>query len=290
MKTGLLVAMVSIAGAGICFAGHGTFYPYDDGTPATKVYFMGKYSGYCPSGSVLQTVARNTGTAGIPTNVPPYLAAGELLSVSPQAAPCMGTDPLFEYYFGDGVFGTLCDVSDTHLFGYVRAFSGSTIPGSAYFGNSPCEPINPKSTAPSDNVIYSNVTVGTVNPAYSIPMTLAPTTNGGNGLTVTGVVFATAAGQNNQLQSGWVLVEWRYSNSTAWVTGANPVSGGGQFGFNPSVPGATCIYVRARVADAYTPSPGYPVSAEYLVCVVPEPALLAALAGLVLALRRRIHA
>lgn len=257
--------------AGVSCAGHGRFYPYDDGNPATKVYVVGRYGGYCPSGNVLQTIGRNVSTAGVPTNVPPYLATGEVLSVSQQAAPRMGTDPLFFYYYGDGVFGSLLDVPDTHLYGYVRAFSGTAIPGSAYYGNSPCEPVNQHNTVPSDNMIVSNVVVGSVNPAYIIPWVVVPhKTN--DDTTISGQVD-TAEGHNNKLAPGEVLVQVREKPAGDWTTVVLPYQPGYEGDFQ-----VRAVWIGGAL----------PVSATYDVDgVVPEAGVVGVLVGMMVLVWRR---
>ena len=112
-----------------------------------------------------------------------------------------------------------------------------------------------------------------VNPAYIIPFDFIPTNSVSIG-TVTGSVFCTTSGGNNQLESGSILIEWRYEDSAIWQTGTSALVDDGNFEFIAGVLELTNIYVRARVKDIKTPRAGFPFSSEVSVTVVPEPGTL----------------
>lgn len=248
----------------ICFAGNGNFYT-DPGI------FMAKLSGACSSGNVVQAILQSNSHSAAPSNSSPFLGTGELLSDAPQSCEEMGTDKFYEFYFGDGKLGSVNSAPDTHMYGYMRAFSCTSIVYSAYFGNSPCEHVNFSSGSASDNPITGIVNVATVNPAYNIPFDYPPT-NGSSAGQIIGQVFATTAGGNNQLESGFILIEWRYAGSNSRTTGDSSLGALGNFDFTVSVPQTTNIFVRARVKNAFTPMPGFPISEEFEVTVDPLPA------------------
>ena len=266
MKIFKLFIMVILLTVEFCFAGNGNFYT-DPGR------FMAKLSGTCPSGNVVQAILQNGSTSVAPSNTPPYLGTGERISTSPQKCDMMGVDKLYEFYYGDGKLGSVNTAPDTHMFGYIRAFSCTSIVDSAYFGNSPCVAVNSETGGASDNPIASNVLVSTVNPAYIIRFDNIPT-NGSVAGEIIGSVYATTAGANNQLESAFVLIEWRYAGATLWTVGASSLSGNyGDFDFTISVPQHTNVFVRARVKDTNTPMPGFPISEEFQVAINPLPAV-----------------
>ena len=266
----IIFALVLTFANGIAWAGHGAFYT--DTGDGNYVYTLSKFTGNCPSGNVLQSIGQIGSSSVAPTNIFPYLGPGETLSLSPYSlAPCMGTDPLYYYYYGDGVFGTMVDVPDTHLHGYVRAFSSMTIAGSAYYGNSPCVAINPKTGSVSDNMISSSFSVDTVNPAYIIPWSVIPFTNSPS-CSIDGTID-TAVSDNNKLTAADVKVQVRVKPSGEWED--HPL---------PYIPGfAGNFQVRA-----ISTSGNFPVSAVYDVDgVCPEPAFFGFLALVALAFFRR---
>jgi len=243
---GLLLLIVKLS-----FAGAGTFYT-DPGI------FMARFSGACPSGNVVQAILQSGTVAVSPTNVYPYLGPGEVVSTSPQKCSVMGTDSVSEYYFGDGKFSSLNTAEDTYLHGYMRAFSGITIPGSAYYVNSPCELINPNTGAASDNPIISNLYVNVPNPAYIIPWAQIPNTNETGG-TIIGTVD-TAASDNNKLTLADIKIQVREKPAGTWEDHNLP--------YTPGIAGdfqVRAIYVNGDL----------PVSITYDVNgVVPEPEML----------------
>ena len=264
-KKFIVVAAITVCFVNLTFAGGGLFYT----EPGT---FMAKFSGACPSGNVVQSILQSGSAAVAPTNVSPYLGPGEIISTSPQKCSVMGTDKVYEYYFVDGKLASLHSGSDTYLHGYVRAFSGSTIPGSAYYGNSPCEAINPNTGAGSDNPIISNVYVNIPNPAYIIPWSQVPTTNA-IGTAIIGTVD-TADNDNNKLTPADVKIQVREKPTGDWEDHALP--------YTPGVAGD--FQVRAIYVGG-----SFPVSTTYDVNgVVPEPALAILMAILfsMLAFRR----
>jgi len=201
------------------------------------------------------------------TSVPPvrqypYLGPGELISNSSQACNEMGTDPASGYYTGNGNLGSLNGGPDSHLHGYMRAFSSTTIPDSAYFGNSFCDSISDSSSPVSMNDIPSDVTVGAANPAYIIPFDSVPI-NGSIIGQVEGVVDSSVPGRNNILDSRWILIEWRFQDSSSWILGQNIINNNGAFSFFANVPETTNIFIRARVKNENTPLDGFPFSSEY---------------------------
>ncbi len=261
------VSLLVMLAQGVALAGHGIFYT-ESGA------FQAKFSGLCPSGNVVQAICQRNAAAAAPTNAAPYLGEGEALSTSPQACSVMGTDPAYIYYVGNGELGSLNYQSDAYLYGYMRAFSGTTIPGSAYYGNSPIQAINLTSQAASDNDIVGNVTVGTVNPAYLIPWLVLPHKTNEN-TAIAGTVD-TAASNNNKLTPSDVQVQVRQKPAGSWVNHALP--------YTPGVAGdfqVKAVYVGGAL----------PVSLVYDVDgIVPEPAALLVGVLALACLRRRLRA
>ncbi len=173
-----------------------------------------------------------------------------------------------------GMVSGLIGSSDTSRHGWLRAFSGTRLTNSAYYGDA-----KKTDTALANAGEYnyewnpSNPAITNVNPAYIIPFDFTPTNSATPG-TVTGSVYSTTAGGNNQLESKWVLIEWRYENSATWTTGTSTLGVNGSFEFTAGVSGLTNIFVRARVLDSSTLRIGFPISSEVLVTVVPEPGIL----------------
>ena len=170
-----------------------------------------------------------------------------------------------------GFVSALIGSSDTTRHGWFRAFSSTRLTNSAYYGDS-----KKADTALASGGAYnyqwdpSDPVIENVNPAYDIPIDSTPT----NGVTygsVVGSVFATDSGANNQLESGFVLVEWRHEDSSSWTTGDSSLSANGNFDFAVNVPDQTNIYVRARVKNANTPRNGFPFSKEFLVNITATP-------------------
>ena len=170
--------------------------------------------------------------------------------------------------FVSGLIGS----SDTSRHGWLRAFSSTRITNSAYYGDA-----KKTDTALATGGQYnyewnpSNPAISNVNPAYTIPIDSTPT-NGPTYGSVIGSVFATTSGGNNQLESGYILVEWRYENSSSWTTGDSSLDANGDFNFTVTVPQNTNVYVRARVKNVNTPRDGFPFSSEFLVTVTATPA------------------
>ena len=248
---------------GICFAGNGAFY-------TETAAFLAKFSGNCPSGNVVQSICQHGATAVAPSNSYPYLGPGEILSNTGQTCDEMGTDPLSGWYFGDGELGSLVGESDFYLHGYIRAFSGKTISDSAYYGNSTIQAIAPSTSAASQNDITTDVTVGTVNPAYIISWIDTPKTN--HPSTIVGTVD-TAASDNNKLTDADVKVQVRVKPSGAWEDHNLPYTPGFAGDFQ-----VKAIFVSGN----------FPVSATYDVDgVIPEPVFFGFLALVALAFFRR---
>jgi len=250
-KIFIFINVITITLASVCFASHGNFY-------TESAAFRAKDNSLCPSGNVVQAIVQSGSSSVPPTNIYPYLGPGELISDSPQKSSIMGQDLLFGgYYTGNGELGSLNSGPDTHLHGYVRAFSGVTTPGSAYYGNSACETIHDDSGGASDNDITTDVIVNIPNPAYIIPWSQPPTTNE-SATTIIGTVD-TAANDNNKLTPADVKVQVREKPSGDWED--HPL---------PYTPGSAGDF---QVRAIYTGG-SLPVSLTYDVNgVVPEPAL-----------------
>jgi len=160
--------------------------------------------------------------------------------------------------------------SDTTRRGWLRCFSGLHITNSAYYGDT----IGDNVKRGLDNFDEAgswdhDVVASNVNPAYVIPFLQVPGVVGG--VTVTGRVDASSSGGNNQLESGWIRLRWRYAGQGTWVATNLTINANGTFQFSPSVDGQTTIVVQAYVPTA-SPRKDLPISGEYSVVVVPEPA------------------
>lgn len=224
---------------------------------------------------------------GIPTtNLPHYLdvAHGEV------HAPGLGTFEIgWENSLGDG------DVLPDGEFsaevailgpgwGGMRFFSASTIAGAAYYNNSDWAQLRDVS---GDNYQSVAVVLDRVNPAYIIPFTEAPFSPPMAPNTVEGIVYASATGHTNQLESAWIVVEWSDDDAVTWTNALVGVGADGSFSFATHYVVETDILVRARVKDAHTPRNGFPISASYPVTVVPEPGILLGVGLIILGIIRR---
>ena len=159
--------------------------------------------------------------------------------------------------------------------GWLRIFSEEDWTSSAYYGDGTqwSLPDSPNYGS-AGNIVCSNV-----NPAYVIPFDFIPKKGEVVG-TVTGSVYSSISGDTNQLETGWILIEWRQEGETSWTTATETLSAEGNFSFVASVLEPTNIYVRARVKDAYTPRAGFPISVDYpIIDAVPEPFSLLLLIG-----------
>ena len=258
-KVVFITTFVIVIISSFCSAYSGQFYTYSG-------KFYSRTSGLCPSGNVVQAIVHNGSTSVPPSPFYPYLGPGEKISSSHQRCKTMGTDLLAEYFFGDGNLGSLNSGNSPYSYGYMRAFSGKFITESAYFVNTPCEPLHDDTGPPSDNDI-DDIAVNIVNPAYKIPFDMPPTNGNDIGIII-GSVFSTKSGNNNILESGWILVEWRFENSQIWHIGDSSLTDNGDFKFVVDVPNNTNIYIRARVKDNATPLNGFPVSREFKIYVL----------------------
>ncbi len=179
--------------------------------------------------------------------------------------------------------------SDTSRHGWLRAFSSTRITNSAYYGDA-----KKTDTTLASGGEYNyewtpgNPAITNVNPAYIIPFDFSPTNSATPG-TVTGSVYSTNSGENNQLESEWILVEWRYENSAIWTIGTTFLDANGDFEFTAGISDLTNIFVRARVMNVNTPRPGFPFSKEVSVTVIPEPGIFIVLFVLIMPVIRKKH-
>lgn len=160
--------------------------------------------------------------------------------------------------------------SDATRMGWLRTFSSTAIPLSAYYGDTLGATLGRALNNAVDVYQWSaDPVVSIVNPAYIIPFIAPPPTQTVNA-TIAGTV-AVGAG-NNELPGSILLVEYRDQASNTWQTLQATVNPDGTFTGEVPGPFPRQLYLRARVKDANTPRPGLPVSAEYPVVVpVPEP-------------------
>ncbi|MCX7847516.1 MAG: hypothetical protein N2595_05770, partial [bacterium] len=208
----------------------------------------------------------NDGIEPPTTNGPSHIASGDELSVNPATPPAVGYNGLIWSAMNQArgrVMGNIETSTTQQRQGLYRVFSDYTITGAAYYLDGPQTYMD--AGAPPTSNCFGAWRVDVVNPAYVIPFDMAPVA--APAYVVTGSVYASEGGGNNQLESGWILVEWRYGNETLWREGVNTLSGDGSFGFVPALVSNAAIYVRARVKDANTPRPWFPQSAQYLLNV-----------------------
>jgi len=257
-KFSLISLLFILISSKFCDAYSGQFYTYSG-------QFYSRNSGLCPSGNVVQAIVQKNSFSVPPSPNSPFLGDGEKMSISHQRCEVMGTDPLAEWFYGDGNFGSLNSGPSEYKYGYMRAFSSKLIIESAYFVNTPCVSLNDDSNPPSNNDIQ-NIVVNIINPAYAIPFDVCPT-NGVDIGEIKGSVLSSLDGDNNLLKSCLILVEWRYESSTNWILGDDLLSDNGDFYFNVYISESTNIYVRARVKNSAAPLKGFPVSSEFKIHV-----------------------
>ena len=255
--TGIIMALP--AGRDVYFGSH-----YD----GTEVTYYKDGTTIMPGLSALQPVVAgaNEVNNGVSTNyLNNYLNGDDTLYAGGNSASTLVTDPLLGGYAdGSGEWNTRIGGGDTETGGnkyYVRLFSHQNIPDAAYYYDT-SEIIGSFPT--QDSTDFSDISVSTVNPAYDMVFDTAPVSSPGSH-TIVGSVDATISGGNNQLESGFVLIEYRYSNSAVWVDGTLTLDGTGGFSFNVPEFNATSVYVRARIKDANTPLNGFPFTSEYLI-------------------------
>jgi len=176
--------------------------------------------------------------------------------------------------------------SDATRRGWLRCFSATRITNSAYYGDTLGNTTERTLSSAADAYQWpSDPLITNINPAYLIPMTQPPPTQTVNG-TVSGSVLVGPG--NDVLPESVLLVEFRDQSGDTWEPLASMVQVDGSFAGLVSGPYPRVVYVRARVADVYTPRPGLPVSENYPVSVTPEPfAPLAILLALAAYRRRR---
>jgi hypothetical protein len=189
-----------------------------------------------------------------------YLDATEKLTEDSAATLFMGYDEVYDQFFSgkDGQKGAVVYNSDDSGYGYLRAFSGTTITGSAYYGDSTPEALT--DSGDRRNLPAGNVTCDTVNPAYTIPFVVEPYVDPTDDTYVIGQVEASGTGGNNRLSTSMLLLEYKPESGGSWTN--IPVTFDTDGGFNVTFP--MPAYFRARVKDADTPRPGLPLSGEYL--------------------------
>ncbi|RLD12061.1 MAG: hypothetical protein DRI44_01935, partial [Chlamydiae bacterium] len=163
-----------------------------------------------------------------------------------------------------GFVSAIISFTDTNRVGWLRAFSSVIITNAAYYGD----------TVAIDSVldwpgkmnvawIPANPIISNINPAFVIPFDVVPTSAFER---LEGSVDSSVSGGNNQLQSEWILVEYRLEGSTTWLPLDNSINSNGDFSGTISSPDYPVdAYVRARMKDNYTPRTGLPLSDEKIV-------------------------
>ena len=148
--------------------------------------------------------------------------------------------------------------------GWLRAFSSTIITNSAYYGDSiEAHPLLDWPGQMNVAWIPANPVISNINPAFVIPYIVAPTSAFER---LEGSVDSSVLGGNNQLQSDWIIVEYRLEGSATWLTLDTNINPNGDFSGAVSAPNYPVnAYVRARMKDGFTPRPGLPISDEIIV-------------------------
>jgi hypothetical protein len=151
--------------------------------------------------------------------------------------------------------------ADASRIGWLRAFSAHRIAAAAYYGDAQMghtaldQPGQINVAQGADSAV-----IATVNPAYSIPFSELPSTDGE---IIRGRVDACAGGDCNQLPTEWLLIEYRVEGRDEWTVLDRDLSSDGEFqGLYPAT--TWPVWLRARIRDEHTPSTGLPVSPAYL--------------------------
>jgi hypothetical protein len=185
-----------------------------------------------------------------------------------------------------GFVAAYIGATNDDYYGWLRAFSAEEITNAAYYGDT-CQPDARLITPNQLNCAWTpaNPCINIVNPAYQIPYLTLP--GCAQGL-VTGHVVALAGGSNNVLAAEWLVVEYQLQGATDWQVMTTSVNAHGAFAGAVSAPAyPTNVWLRVRVADAHTPTPGLPVSAVVALNVIPELCAGAALMVFVIACAAR---
>ena len=242
-----------------------------------------------PIGRALQFPSRSDSSAQPPTTnaANHFLDLSEFSVTGAFTATVVGQDTLNYGLTNAGEFTGLI-YGPPDAYGWIRAFSGSAILGSAYYGDSTIWQIPALGNSDS---MDTNLIVNQVNPAYQLPFDQPPVRVNNN--SVSGSVAAVAGGGNNLLSSEFIRIEYSLTGPDAdYAVLTNQIGPSGDFGPNqiPGLASGTTVYLRA-VYTGDTPRPGFPVSAPAAVLVLPEPgALLAGCAALFAAAHRRRQA
>ena len=235
---------------------------------------------YAPPGCYVQKLRANAvGNVTLPPTTNVYAGGTNSFCEFPLNIGGNGTPPQSGWYTFVGNDDLAWGLSDAGMpgrlttsldgaasqFGTLRLFSATTVTGAAYYGD-----VKPERTLTGGDAFTASpvqTRADQINPAYKMSFVSYPTNLPGALPVVTGSVFASSAGLDNQFPSAMIRVDWRFVGESAWRLGTDSLGPNGQFQFLPGgFTGATSIFVRACVKDAYC-QPGrtnLPATTSYL--------------------------
>ena len=199
-------------------------------------------------------------------------------------------EPAYEYnlkqvYMGDdgahslasdtgmpGFVSAYIAATNDNYSGWMRIFSAPIITNAAFYGDTSSTNLVIKNPNELNCEWTPQITlVNIVNPAYHINFRSVPTLTNAH---ISGQIDTFSGAEANNITANWMMLEYKYQNSTSWNLLTTNISANGQFStiIDP-VPSIfpTNILIRARVIDEKSPTPGLPISDSYQVEIIPEP-------------------
>ncbi|MCP4706961.1 MAG: hypothetical protein GY865_20365 [candidate division Zixibacteria bacterium] len=263
-----IVILTVLCVVSLAYADHYNFY-WHSGVPVYVNLKDG--TTYAPVNNKAQAIsAASSGNIQPPTNNPAnfYLDSSNLKTTTTTSQDIyIGYDYINGGTLGAGQCYAIVSRDGTDGTGWLRAFSSTTVPNSAYYVDGDYAAL----TFGGGDQSCGDKNIDQVNPAYIIPWSNPPATNF-NATSIVGVVD-TAASDNNKLTDSDVKVQVREKPSGSWEDHSLPYTPGYAGNFE-----VRAIFVSGNL----------PVSATYDVDgVIPEPALASILILAALAFFRR---
>lgn len=170
-----------------------------------------------------------------------------------------------------GFISAYIGATNDNYCGWLRIFSAENITNAVYYGDSCAS--NVVATPNELNCDWNpyNPTINIINPAYNINFISLPGCDNG---VVTGKIVAVAGGANNIIPTESLLLEYRFYNDKTWNFLTTNFSEFGEFAASVDLSYPTNIWVRARVDNAWTPRAGLPISYDFELEIIPEPAVI----------------